>query len=110
MSKRKFKVGDRAWMFDHSPWDFPPWDFAPYRVVRIEKRSYVMAREGIQGDVLTVSFVQAERKGSLWHTDQEREGFIWMRKNRHHVTRLVSVCDDVTILRKIAELIGWKSV
>ena len=107
MSKRKFKVGDRAWQFQ--PYARTTHDhFVPYRVRRIEGRSYIMDRDNGYG--LSVSFLKSERKGSEWCTDQEREDDIWMRANRHSIASAVSMCRDVTILRKIAELIGWKSV
>ena len=107
-SKRKFKVGDRAWRFDQM---HRPEQFCPYCVDGIEGRFYTMVHYvgNHRAWELPVSFDKAERKGSAWYTDQERDDELWMRANRHSIASAVSMCRDIATLRQVAELICWKA-
>ncbi len=109
----KFKVGDTAWA-KGDPYRRPVL-WTEYRVLERTKTGYVIQRPGVSyvssfaGNVFykpeTVSAIKVNRGDYL--TTQEKEDWVWAKEHRYKISDQVERV-DAALLRKVAEVIGYK--
>jgi len=118
MAKRalKFSVGQRVWEFDINHRVYPRGGgvgvgpiyaehFRPLWIKGVEGRSYLVSRYEDGGYPFKVSFEKAERR---FMDDADRDDCAWVDFHRCRVETAVGRCRDGAVLKKVAELVGYK--
>lgn len=98
---RILKVGDTIWDFDGKP-----------RVIVGEtSKSWLLEsqQKWLAQPKVPKKYPELGKMWSQWFFEAEvRDATMFLREHRYSVQRAVAAIDDGMLLRKVADLVGWK--
>jgi hypothetical protein len=120
------KIGDKLWSFDGNRRHYAGKGlsariiyrehFYPVEIIGETSRSWVIGCEGSKNEIFKVpkSDPSREKHGEfsmrpMLFTEQAVNDECWCQENRHKIVRKIEQENDTTILRRVAEIIGFEA-